>query len=90
MSATVTDDDGASVSTAAQTFKGTGTLTNGTPVTFLVRGIDNKPGQVNRDKVRIKVWNTATNAVIYDSQPNATDLATPTANVVAGSYNILQ
>ena len=71
------------------TFKGAGTLTNGTPVTFIVRGIDNKPGQVNRDKIRIKVWNTATSAVIYDSQPNAADLATPTANVIAGSYNIL-
>jgi DNA/RNA endonuclease G (NUC1) len=71
------------------TFKGTGTLTNGTPVTFLVRGIDNKPGQTNKDKIRIKVWNSATNAVIYDSQPNAAELATPTANVVAGSYNIL-
>ena len=71
------------------TFRGTGTLTNGTPVTFIVRGIDNKPTLTNRDKIRIKVWNTATNAVIYDSMPNAADFATPTANVVAGSYNIL-
>ena len=75
---------------ATGTFRGTGTLTNGTPVTFLVRGIDNKPALTNRDKVRIKVWNTATNAVIYDSQPNAVDLATPTATVNAGSYNILR
>ena len=75
---------------ATGTFRGTGTLTNGTPVTFLVRGNDNKPALANRDKVRIKVWNTATNAVIYDSQPNAVDLATPTATVNAGSYNILR
>ncbi|MEO8623877.1 MAG: DNA/RNA non-specific endonuclease, partial [bacterium] len=71
------------------TFKGTGTLTNGTPVTFLVRGIDSKPGPGGKDKVRIKVWNSATSAVIYDSQPNAVELATPTATVVAGGYNIL-
>ncbi|MEP7000263.1 MAG: PKD domain-containing protein, partial [bacterium] len=71
------------------TFKGTGTMTNGTPVTFLVRGIDAKPGPGGQDKVRIKVWNSATNAVIYDSQPNAAELATPTATVIAGAYNIL-
>ena len=60
---------------ATGTFRGTGTLTNGTPVMFLGRGIDNKSALANKDKVRIKLWNTATNAVIHDSQPNAVDLA---------------
>lgn len=71
------------------TFRGTGTLTNGTPVTFLVRGIDYKPALTNRDRIRIKVWNSATGAVVYDSQPNTVDLATPTAYVAGGSFSIL-
>ena len=84
------------------TLKGVGTLTDGTPVSFLVRGLDNKrqdmvdrglstnlaQGLPNQDYARIKVWNLATGAVVYDSQPGAADAATPTEMVRGGSFSI--
>ena len=84
------------------TLKGVGTLTDGTPVTFLVRELDNKrqdmvdrglptslaQGLPNQDYARIKVWNLATGAVVYDSQPGAADAATPTEMVRGGSFSI--
>ena len=39
---------------------------------FLVSGIDGSP-----DLVRIKVWQTSTGTVVYDSQPGAADDADP-------------
>nr|MDQ2667489.1 DNA/RNA non-specific endonuclease [Gemmatimonadota bacterium] len=84
------------------TLKGSGTLTDGTPVTFLVRGLDNNrqdlrdrglstglaQGLPNQDYARIKVWNLATGAVLFDSQPGAADSATPTEMVRGGSFSI--
>lgn len=85
------------------TFQGTGSLTDGTPVTFLLRGIDHAhsasqaggrttagpPGQTDKDEVRIKVWNTATGAVLYDSQPGAAPLATPIEKIRSGGFSIV-
>ncbi|MDB4888519.1 MAG: xynD 3, partial [Gemmatimonadetes bacterium] len=69
-------------------FKGTGTLSDGTPVKFLVSGVDFHSSSANPDKIRIKVWNSSTNAVLYDTQPGQADLAAPTTIVRNGSYSI--
>ena len=55
---------------------------------FLVSGLDFGGATLNPDKVRIKVWNASTNAVLYDTQPGAADLATPTTAVRNGTYKI--
>lgn len=68
-------------------FKGTGTLSNGTPVKFIVSGLDFHGG--NADKIRMKVWNSSTNAVLYDTQPGQADLAAPTTFVRNGTYAIM-
>jgi hypothetical protein len=69
-------------------FKGTGTLSDATPVRFIVSGLDFKSTSANPDKIRIKVWNANTNAVLYDTQPGAADLAVPTTIVRNGLYSI--
>ncbi|MEO8337830.1 MAG: PKD domain-containing protein, partial [bacterium] len=69
-------------------FKGAGTLSDGTPVKFLVSGVDFHSSSVNPDKIRIKVWNSGTSAVLYDTQPGQADLATPTTIVRNGTYSI--
>ncbi|MEP6732978.1 MAG: DNA/RNA non-specific endonuclease [bacterium] len=69
-------------------FKGTGTLSDGTPVRFIVSGLDFKTSSANPDKIRIKVWNASTSAVLYDTQPGAADLAVPTTVVRNGTYTI--
>jgi DNA/RNA endonuclease G (NUC1) len=70
------------------TFRGTGTLSDGTPVKFIVSGVDFHSGSANPDKIRIKVWNSSTNAVLYDTQPGQADLAAPTTIVRNGFYTI--
>jgi DNA/RNA endonuclease G (NUC1) len=99
---TATSFDYLVVNGITATLKGSGTLTNGTPVTFLVRGLDNNrqdmrdrglsadlaQGLPNQDYARVKVWNSATGAVVYDSQPGSADFATPTEMVRGGTFSI--
>ncbi len=109
---TITGNDAANLTASAfdylvvngitATLKGSGTLTDGTPVTFLVRGLDSNrqdmrdrglstdlaQGLPNQDYARIKVWNSATGAVVFDSQPGAADSATPTEMVRGGTFGI--
>ena len=40
------------------------------------------------DKFRIKIWNTATSAIVYDNQMGALDSATPSAVIGGGSIVI--
>src|SRR5262249_40978654 len=37
------------------------------------------------DKIRMKIWNKNTGAIVYDKQPGAPDNATPTMPVGSGS-----
>ena len=53
-------------------FRGTGEVNGVSGYEFLVSGIDGSP-----DLVRIKVWQTSTGTVVYDSQPGAADDADP-------------
>jgi hypothetical protein len=50
---------------------------------FLVSVIDGSP-----DRIRVKIWNTSTNALVYDSQPAAPDNASATTPVDTGSIQI--
>lgn len=63
-------------------FRGTGNVNGVSGYEFLVSGIDGSP-----DLVRIKVWQTSTGMVVYDSQPGAADDADPVLPLT-GSLNI--
>ena len=64
-------------------FRGTGTVNSAPGYEFLVSAIDGIP-----DRVRIKVWNASTNAVVYDNQAGAPDSADPTTPMLLGPINI--
>jgi PKD repeat protein len=77
------------VSGAQGTFRGAGRLRDGTPVGFFVSGRDGRVARERDDKVRIKVWSLATNAVLYDTEPGVAELAPP-ATVVSGGQVMLR
>jgi hypothetical protein len=57
-------------------FEGTGTVNGVGQYGFMVSMTDG-----TTDTFRMKVWNASTGDVVYDTQPNASDSATPTAPV---------
>jgi streptogramin lyase len=54
--------------------------------TFLITLIDG--GKTGPDLIRIKIWDSTTGTVIYDSQPGAPDTATPTTAIGGGNLII--
>jgi hypothetical protein len=77
------------VAGAKAQFKGTGTVNDAGNYGFLLTAID---GQINGgggvDKFRIKIWDIATGAVVYDNQMGAADNADPTTAIAGGSIVI--
>ena len=68
---------------------GDGTIDNAGDFGFLLRGIDGKIGATKMpDKARVKIWNRATGAIIYDSQMTAVDSAAPAIVLGGGTVNI--
>ena len=68
---------------------GDGTVDNAGDFGFLLTGIDGKIGTTKvPDKARVKIWNRATGAIIYDSQMNAADSAAPAIVLSGGTVNI--
>jgi len=70
-------------------YKGYGTINGKGNYGFMLTAID---GQVNGgggiDKFRIKIWDKATNTIIYDNQQGAPDTANPTTAIAGGSIVI--
>jgi hypothetical protein len=70
-------------------FKGSGTVNGTGDFAFMLTSID---GQVNGgggiDKFRIKIWNKATNDIVYDNQLGALDGDTPSTALGGGSIVI--
>lgn len=64
-------------------YKGTGTVNGESGYSFLLSAKDG--GKSGVDTFRIKIWNTATEAVVYDSQPGAADDAEATTPIAGGS-----
>lgn len=68
---------------------GQGTIDNTGNYGFLLTGLDGKlDGKKLPDKARIKIWNRATGAIIYDSQMNSPDNAAPAIVLGGGNVNI--
>ena len=70
-------------------YKGTGTINGTGEYSFMLTAID---GQINGghgvDKFRIKIWDKATNDIIYDNQTGASDTDDPTTALGGGSIVI--
>ncbi len=76
------------VTGAKAQLRGLGTINRHGTYAFEVTAIDGKAiGGGNVDKVRIRVWNEATGALVYDNQMNAAPNAAPTTAIV-GSIKI--
>lgn len=56
---------------------------------FLLTAIDGQlPGGGGADKFRIKIWNIATSAIVYDNQMGALDGDAPNTTLGGGSIVI--
>ena len=64
--------------------RGQGKVNGAGGYSYLVTVVDND----KHDLVRIQIWNTATNVVLYDSQPGAPDSAAPTTPVNDGNLKV--
>ena len=70
-------------------FKGSGKINGKGSYGFLVSAMDGQAdGKQGRDKLRIKIWNKADGAVVYDNQPMAGDADDPTLALGGGSIVI--
>jgi hypothetical protein len=69
-------------------YKGSGTINGAGDYGFMLTAIDGAlPGGGGVDRFRIKIWNKATGAVVYDNQMGGSDNSDPTT--VLGGGNIL-
>ncbi len=73
---------------ATATVRGTGTLADGTAVGILVSVRDGKLAGDRIDRVRIKVWNSGTNVVLFDTQAGVAELAPPATIVDGGNITV--
>ena len=71
-------------------FKGTGTLAGSSDAYgFLVSAVDGQvTGGEGTDRFRIKIWNKASGAVVYDNQMGGSDNAAATTAIAGGSILI--
>lgn len=79
------------ISGAKAQFKGLGKINGGGAYNFLLTVIDgNQPGGDGVDRFRMKIWNKATGAIIYDNQFGASDADDPLTPVGPGSSITIQ
>jgi hypothetical protein len=71
------------VSGAKAQFKGSGTINDAGDFGFLVTATDG--GNKGSDKFRIKIWDKATDAVVYDNQMGAVETADPSTVIENGN-----
>jgi hypothetical protein len=70
-------------------YMGTGTINGSGTYGFLLTAVDGGfNGGAGADKIRVKVWNLLTGAVVYDTQMGAPDGAEPSTVLGAGSIAI--
>jgi DNA/RNA endonuclease G (NUC1) len=70
------------------TFRGTGTLSNGTAVEYQVTARDGGITGDKIDRMRFRVWNLATGVVLFDSEPTATEYAAPSVDLGGGNVTL--
>jgi N-acetylneuraminic acid mutarotase/PKD repeat protein len=75
------------ITSAKAQYEGSGTINGTGNYGFLVTGLDGSLGG-GADKVRIKIWDNSTGAVIYDTQMGAADTADPATPLGGGNIAI--
>jgi hypothetical protein len=79
------------VAGARAQFKGSGTINNAGNYGFMLTAIDEDvTGGGGIDKFRIKIWDKATDTIVYDNNLGADDDAVPTTALTHGSIKIHQ
>ncbi len=79
------------ISGARAQFKGTGKIIGGqSGLGFIMTVIDGAIDGSGVDKVRMKIYNKTTGAVIYDNQPGVSEAADPTVAVGNNSSIVVQ
>jgi hypothetical protein len=69
--------------------KGSGSINGGGNYGFLISAVDGQlNGGLGVDKFRIKIWDTANGAVVYDNQRGAGESAEPTTTLGGGNITI--
>jgi hypothetical protein len=77
------------VAGARAQFKGTGTINRAGQYGFMLTAIDGQvSGGGGYDKFRIKIWDVATEEIVYDNELAAPDDADPTTVIQGGSIVI--
>ncbi len=77
------------VSGAKAQYKGTGTVNGAGSYGFILTAWDGQvTGGGGVDKLRLKVWDKATGATVYDNQAGASDSADPVTTLGGGSVVI--
>lgn len=72
-------------------FQGFGKLNGASGYNFILTVVDgNMIGGDGVDRFRLKIWNKATGAIVFDNQMGASDAANPTAAVGSGSSIVIQ
>lgn len=69
-------------------FAGSGTMNGAGDYGYMVSMIDAGSGKKGTDALRIKIWDKATGAVVYDTQPGAAEMADPTTLFSGGNITI--
>lgn len=71
--------------------KGTGTLNGVEGYGFVLTAIDGDlPGGTGADRFRMKIFDSATNSVVYDNQPGESDASSAATNLGGGNVIIHQ
>ena len=83
-----TSCDSLTISGAKVVYTGTGKLSCKGTYGFLVSAIDGKAAGGKQSTFRIKIWNKATGAVVYDTQRGAADSADPTTVLGGGCITV--
>ena len=69
--------------------QGSGRIDGSGSYGFLISAIDGQaPGSSGLDRLRIKIWDSATGVVVYDTQRGAPDSADPVTVLTAGSIAV--
>ena len=77
------------VAGARAQYKGSGTINDDGDYGFLLTAIDGSlPGGGGEDKFRIKIWDKATDTIIYDNMIDAEDGAEPSTIIGGGNIKI--
>jgi hypothetical protein len=70
-------------------FKGTGTMNGAGQYRFMVSAIDGEKNDGDVDRFRIRIWDMASELLVYDNQLGAADDADP-ATVIEGGNIIVK